>query len=273
MKKIRDRIRNRKGQILVAMIILMLLSLSLGISISSGFIKNIRSQTQADDLTKAQAASEALIEKLLLISNDTLETYIQGNSCGSVCTWQVTDTTGKIISASASLSYAGNSTAGFSTDLETISTFQLNLKTYTSGKTVDICWSTPASIYASYIKETAGVITTKAYAYNAANTTHSDNGLSSATAKYGYTSCFTVTATETPDVVRLKSYYLDTPIYVVPQSGQLLPKQGVLIASTGKSGSATRKITVMKTTNSLPAIFDYAIYQKSGSDPLSNVTL
>jgi hypothetical protein len=86
----------------------------LGISISGGFITNVKIQTQADELAKAQAAAEALIEKILLISSDTLESYIADNSCGTVCTWQVTDTTGQPITAAATLSYAGNSTEAFS---------------------------------------------------------------------------------------------------------------------------------------------------------------
>jgi hypothetical protein len=263
----------RKGQIIVAMVVLILLSLSLGISIAGGFITNIKVQTQADDLSKASAAAEALVEKLLVLPNETLEDYVQNNSCGSVCTWQVTDTTGQVISASATLSYAGDSTETFVTDLETTSTFQLNLKNYTSGKTLDICWNTPASIYASYIKEISGVFSSKAYAYNSASTAYPDNGLPAASASHGYTNCFTVTANNTPTILRLKSYYLDTPIFIVPESGEVIPKQGVLINSTGKAGSATRKVVVLKSADSLPGLFDYVIYQKSPDDPLSNVTL
>jgi hypothetical protein len=265
--------QTKKGQILVAMVILMLLSLSLGISIAGGFITNVKVQTQADELSKAQAAAEALIEKMLLTPSETLESYIANNSCGSACTWQVTDTTGQSITATATLSYAGNSTDIFDTDLEVTSIFQLNLKSYTSGKKIDICWNTPASVYASYIKETSGVISSKAYAFNSTSTTYPDNGLPTASANHGYTNCFTVTATESPIMVRLKSYYLNTPVYIVPETGQTIPKQGVLITSLGKSGTATREVTVLKTTGTLPGMFDYAIYQKSPDDPLSNVTL
>jgi hypothetical protein len=74
-------------------------------------------------------------------------------------------------------------------------------------------------------------------------------------------------------MVRLKSYYLNTTVSIFPEDGQSIPKQGIIITSLGKSGTATRKVTVLKTTGTLPAEFDYAIYQKSPDDPLSNVIL
>lgn len=265
--------KSEKGQILVATLVLMFLSLALGISISGGFISNLRNQAQSDEASKAAAAADALVEKLLLEPTETLEEYIANNSCGSACTWSVTDTTGQLITATATLSYAGNTSETFTTDLSTTMPYQLNLRSYTSGKTLDICWDTPASIYASYIKEASGVLTSKAYAYNAADTGYPENGLPLALAKEPYASCFTVTATDTPTMLRLKTYYLNTQVYIIPESGEVIPKQGVLITSTGKSGTATRKVYVLKSTGTLPSQFDYAIYQKSSSAPLSNVTL
>lgn len=272
MKKVTLR-KTSKGQIIVAMVVLMLLSLALGISVAGGFIKNIKTQTETDDLSKAKAASEALLESLLLVSNDTLGGYIDANNCGTVCSWSVTDVTGKPITAQATLSYAGNSTDAFNTDLETVKMFQLNLKTYPSGKIIDICWDTPASIYASYIKDTSGVISSDAYAYNAANTSNPQNNFSSAVASHGHSSCFTVMASNTPLMIRLRAYYLNTAVYIFPQAGQVIPKQGILITSVGKSGTATKTSSILKTSATLPSIFDYAIYQKSEDDPLSNVTL
>jgi hypothetical protein len=265
--------KTSRGQIIVAMVALMLLSLALGISVAGGFIKNIRTQTETDDLSKAKAASESVLEKLLLSTNETLSGYIDNNSCGSACSWSVTDVTGKAITAQATLSYAGNSTATFTTNLETVKTFQLNLKSYPTGKIIDICWDTPASIYASYIKESGSVVSSDAYAYNAANTSNHDNSFSQAAAKHGHLSCFTVTASDTPAMIRLRAYYLNTAVYIVPEAGQVIPKQGILITAIGKSGDATKTTSVLKTSATLPSVFDYAVYQKSADAPLSNVTL
>ena len=255
------------------MIALMLLSLILGITAASTFMSTVKTQTRTDDLSKARAAAEALLEKLLLAPNTTLSDYIDANNCGSACTWQVTDTTGQVISAIATLSYAGNSGDSFTADLETTNPFQVNLLGYTSGKTIDICWNTPASIYASYIKDSSGTVSADAYAYNSSNTSNFDNGFSLASAKNGYTSCFTVTADNTPKMLRLRSYYLNTAVVIIPQPGEIIPKQGVLIISTGTSGDAKDTVTALKTTATLPALFDYAILQKSEDFPLSNVTL
>lgn len=263
----------RRGQIIVAMIALMLLSLSLGITVAGGFIKNIRSQTNTDDLSKAGAGAEALLEQLLALPNSTLEGYIDGNNCGSACAWSVTDVTGENITASAVLSYAGNSTETFFSEIETTKVFQLNLKDYHSGSLVDICWDTPASIYASYVKENSGVISSDAYAYNAVNTSNPENNFQQATANHGHASCFSITADGTPQLVRLRPYYLNTAVYVIPQAGYAIPKQGVLIMVTGRSGDSTRIVSALKTTAVPPSIFDYAVYQKSPNEPLSNITL
>lgn len=265
--------KSHKGQILVAMIALMVLSLSLGITLAGTLIGNTRSQIQTDDSSKARAASEAILEKLLLLPNTTLEDYINNNNCGSACSWSTVDVTGQTITAHAVLSYAGNSSNTFLADLETTKAFQLNLKSYTSGKTVDICWNTPASIYASYIKDTSGVISSDAHAYNAVGTLNPENNFLQAAPKYEFLSCFTVTASDTPLMVRLRSYYLNTPIFIVPEAGQSLPKQGILITATGTSGDVSKTTAALKTSATLPGIFDYAIYQKSPNDPLSNVTL
>ena len=265
--------KSQNGQILVAVIALMLLSLGLGVSISSSLMSRLKNQAQTDDFSKAKAAADAELERLLVIPNTTLSDYITGNSCGSVCTWQITDTNGQLITAQATLSYAGNTTDSFTADLMTTDVFQLLLSGYTSAKYVDVCWDSPASIYASYIKSAAGVINSKAYAHNAVNTLYPENGFSSSTAKDGHLSCFTVTATDTPIMVRLKSYYLNTPVYIIPEAGQVLPVQGITISVVGHAGTATARTSALKTAATLPPLFDYAIFQKSEDFPLSNVTL
>ncbi|HNS71319.1 MAG TPA: hypothetical protein PKK07_01200 [bacterium] len=260
----------RKGQILVAAIVLAVLSLTLGVVASSSLIKRVSMRTQADDLSKALAAAEGAAERMLVENTSVLEEYINYGNCGSACTWQVQDLNGQIISAQVSLSYAGETTDMFDTEVETDEVFQLNLNGYTSGASIDVCWNTPSSIYASYIKNESGTIVSTPYAHNAVNTSVPENNFDSSFASHGFSNCFTVTADDTPLMLRVRPMYLNARIYFVPQSGQSIPKQGILITSVGTAGDAVKKVKVLKSTAIAPIIFDYSIFQKSPEYSLSN---
>ena len=64
---------NEKGHALVIIIIFMIVSLSIGIGVSSRFIKRLSNVAQVDLASKALAVSEAAIENVLLIPATTLE--------------------------------------------------------------------------------------------------------------------------------------------------------------------------------------------------------
>ncbi|MFH1648628.1 MAG: hypothetical protein ABIA11_02795, partial [Patescibacteria group bacterium] len=74
----------------------------------------------------------------------------------------------------------------------------------------------------------------------------------------------------TPEMVRLKAFYSDSYIYVIPNETQTIPSQGIIITSTGRAGNAIKSVSVLKSSAMAPEYFDYVIYQKSEDDPLSN---
>ena len=265
--------KKQKGQTLIAIVALMVLALGIGVSLSSHLINNLKNFTRTSDLAKAQGVSEALLERILTIPNETLDDYILHNSCGSNCAVQIDDADNVEVSAQASLSYAGNSTSSFTTNLTTVEDFQLNLISYPTGQPLSVCWDSPASIYASYIYDNSGAISADVYAYNATNTQSYGNGFSISTGGNGHISCFTITARYTPQMLRLRAYYLSTSVSIYPSAGITLPKQGILITSIGKAGLVTATVRALKTSAVVPSMFDYAIFQRSSSEPLSNVSL
>ena len=97
-----------------------------------------------------------------------------------------------------------------------------------------------------------------------------DNAISFAISSNGFNNCFTVTLTNTPLGLRIRPLYEDAPITIVLESGHTLPSQGVLIESVGTTINVSRKVSVTKTNPFMPAIFDYILYQKSDTEPLSN---
>ena len=266
-----SRIKNEQGQVIIIATFIMVLALAIGISVSNRFIGGIRNISEADNSSKALSMAEAAVEKMLLLPSSTLESYITNNNCGSDCQLQIVDTTGQTLRATVTLSYTGQTIdAVYPLDLSEGQTVEVFLQNYTSGQNVYVCWNTDASIEAQYVYKQSNNTLITPYAANAAASTHTENGFSTATALFGYNSCITVPATNTPQALRLKSYYRETEVFILPASGYGLPIQGIQIAAVGTAGNAKRKVTVVKTNSYVPTPFDYVLYQKSDSQALSN---
>jgi len=260
---------NQKGQMFIVMAFLMLLALTIGITISSRFIKSLRQFTGRDNASKALSIAEAAVENILLKSNDTLEDYINYGSCGSDCVASVTDVTGQEIRAEVSLTFAGNSEEIFELEGNRGETLQINLSGYSSDSVVTVCWNTNSSVYASYIYKDGEETKSEIYAYNAVGTSY-DNYFEEASPDYGYSSCFDVSTVNTPELLRLRMFNSNSVIYIVPAPGENIPRQGILIKSRGYAGDAIKTVTVLRTEPITPGVLDYILYQKSLNEPLSN---
>jgi hypothetical protein len=221
-KKIRE-----KGQTLVIMIILSVLALSVGIVVSSRFIKTLRDVSEADNSSRARAVAEALVERLLLVPNDTLGDYINFGSCDTACTLEINGILGQVVRADATLSFAGASADPYEMAGKNGEVSQLSIAGYPTGSSVDVCWSGQASLYASYIYDQSGVIASDIYAYNPVGYSGNINNFSGSTALHGYPNCFTVSTRYTPKVLRIKPINSDATIVVVPGSSNTIPSQGL----------------------------------------------
>ncbi len=270
-------IRNPKeeGQILVIIVILMVVSVAIGVSVSTSYLKRINRFSSVDTATRATGVAEAAIEKLLLRDITTLSNYIQNNTCGSDCSLQITGIDGLTGSAVVQLSYLGNSSANLEVSLKQSEVYEVSLSGYPSSKNVSVCWNTPASgdypsVFANYIYGTSGNYNVVSYAHNTSGSLNSANGFSAATANNGYSNCFSIIGQLNPQLLRLKTEYADIDAVVIPAQGTVFPKQGILIESIGTVSGVSKKITVKKMYESVPYEFDYTIYQKSLSEPLSN---
>lgn len=265
IKKIQE-----KGQTLVMIIILSVLALSVGVVVSNRFIKTLKDVSESDNSSRARAVAEALVERLLVVPNDTLSGYINFGSCGNVCILEINGFLGEVVRADATLSFAGASADPYEMTGKNGEVSQLMLVGYATNSSVDVCWSGTASLYASYIYDQSGVITANIYAYNPVGYTGYINNFSDAVALHGYPNCFTVSTPYTPKVLRIKPINADATIIVVPAGGHSLPSQGILITSIGRAGNAVKTIKVLKSSASAPEYMDFVIYQKSTTDPLSN---
>lgn len=269
------RDRKEEGQILIIIVILMVISVAIGVSVSTSFLKRVNRFSSVDTSSRATGIAEAAVEKILLQDIATLSSYIQNNNCGANCSLQITGADGITGSATVQLSYLGNSSANFEVSLKQSEVYEVNLSGYPSLKNVSICWNTPTlgnypSIFANYIYGVSGNYSVVSYAYNTSGSLNSGNGFTNATANNGYSNCFTVIGQSSPQLLRLKVEYADVDVVVIPAQGTSFPKQGILIESIGTVSGISKKITVKKIYESVPYEFDYTIYQKSLSEPLSN---
>jgi hypothetical protein len=255
----------RGGQVLVAVTILLILALSVGVAASSRMLKNIKVFSRSDDSAKALAAAEAAVERILLKDDDTIDEYITNGTCGSDCYISFADSS----EATVALSYLANTEEPFEVSLSISDVSAVDLEGYPSGSIVDVCWDEDTSVVGLYVYLDSEY-KAEPYAYNPTGFDFG-NGLLVASAGHGYASCFQVDTEGTPQLLRLRAEHLDTTATVFPASGQTMPGQGFLIESVGKAGDTVKKVRVAKRNSVLPAIFDYAIYQASETESLSNL--
>jgi hypothetical protein len=261
--------KKEKGQTLIIVIVIMVLALSVGITVSSRYIKTLRDISESDNATRALAVAEAAVENVLMVSEEDLEQYIASGVC-DVCTLEITGESGYRARADVELSHTGFTDDFFEVRINEGEVFQLSLVGYDSNSTIDVCWDGQASIYGSYIYEQSPEFFSQIYTYNPIGYSGSPNGFLEASPLNGHENCFSVSTVGTPRVLRIKPYNEETFVYFYPASGQNIPSQGILITSVGRSGNAIRTVKVLKTTGMVPEFFDYVIYQKSLSAPLSN---
>jgi len=263
--------KNQNGQTLIIVFMMMVIALTIGISISSKYIKSLSILSKSDNSARALAVAEAAIEHVLLLPIATLEDYAQNGTCGANCYLEITSGEGQVITATVELSKLGNTTDPFLVDLEQTGSSQVNLAGYPDNTNLNVCWNgVDMSVQSIFIHGTQGSYSADSMAYNPTSTTHGDNNFDMAAPLLGYSHCFTFNSQTDPAMLRLKAVYEDGSIVVIPSGGASLPTQGILMESTGTAGSSQKKVSVIITDPILPALFDYTVYQRSTTEPLSN---
>lgn len=260
-----------KGQVLVSVVMLMIIAAAASIAISTRFMKNLRSGITTDFSARSLAAAESGIERMLLLPNTTLEEYINNNSCGSACNYTLNGDDNIVSNVAVTLEFDGNTNNAYTVELSEDSIKEINLIGY-AGSNLNICWnSNDASIYASYVYQSGTDYSASTYAINSVDPADPFNGFELATSGNGYTNCYSLAFSGTsPQLLRLKSVYDTTSVYLLPSSSAVIPSQGILITSKATTQDITRSVTVLKSTTSLPELFDYALYQVSETDTLTN---
>lgn len=268
-------LQNQKGQTIAAVIMVMLIALSVGLAVSTRFIKSLRITARTDTSSRAIAVAEAVVERMLNTDYDTLADYINFGSCGTSCTLQIVGADGVTATANVTLSFAGGSSEVYPVSLKEEDIIEVNLEGYPDSTDLNICWDNPLegelpAVTGFLLHGTDGSYQVDAFAYNSIGSIYGANGFDEAVAGFGYAHCALVSGVSNMVSVRMRSIYNDVNAFVVPENGVDLPSQGILVSSIGTVLDTQRKSEVVISNPFVPLPFDYALYSKSESASLSN---
>ncbi|MBT6401319.1 hypothetical protein HN803_00225 [candidate division WWE3 bacterium] len=269
-------IKNEKGQTIAAVVMVMIIALSVGVSVSTRFIKSLRISSRTDTSSRAVAVAEAAVERILNTDYTDLEDYINFGSCGTACTLQIVGADGVTANATVTLGFAGGTSEDFLVSLREDDTIEVNLQTYPDNTDLNICWDAPPS---GELPSVTGMLIhgsdgsgyeADAFSYNSIGSIYGANGFTEAISGYGYSHCALVNGTTDMLSVRVRSIYNSIDAYVVPSTGIDLPSQGIIISSLGVVSDTERQVEVLVSNPYLPLSFDYVLFSKATDNPLSN---
>lgn len=271
---------NQSGQIVVILLLIMLVGVTIGLSITTRTLQQMKVATVSEQSSRAYTAAEAAIE-------DALRQELYGGMTGSVSLGPSID----------EARYEVEETPEFSLTVQKDEVAQVNLQDFT-GSAIDIYWvseSDPnentsespgrASLELTFIKNDGGDYSVIRFAVNAdarsasngftdpggsdisggVNLSRSDRancGLPSS----GYCNKAAITGLSDIEILRVKPFYNRATILVESSPPGLLSSQLFTISGEATTRSdVTRKVEVTKAPPALPPIFDYVIFDGSGN--------
>lgn len=262
----------QKGQVLLIVLLVMVVGLTIGLSLATRSVTDIKISTQLEESSRAFAAAEAGIEAALkgepvVDCAGTWQTIGQAKYCFSKTTAGGTSdplVLGKIGIADTYTVWlvehdivTGNPQIDESHDYD--------------GTSIDVCWgeggetTKPAMEVSVIYKDATGYkVARGAYDPDSSRTgSNHFTDISGSSVNCGGGFAYGTTVSLPSGVLlialRLRPFYLEANVGVAPQ-GDNLPSQGLSIASTGTAGETTRKVEVVDSYPSLPAIFDYVLF-------------
>ena len=267
--------KRQEGQALLIVVLVMVISLTVGLSIASKTITNLRTSTEEADSAKALSAAETGISQQLRLP---LPTPIIGGSVQPGINFNTTITS---VSGTSFLVNGGNvipQDEGVDVWLvpHDYGNPDYNSPWAPTGGTLTIYWGdnpgncnipsqVPAALEIITITGTQAIPVSKRFAYDPCSRSNnftpvssSRNTISGKTFYYN-TSILPISVTN-GFLVRIIPLYTNTVLAV---SGGLnaLPSQGSIITSAGTSSNVVRKINVVANYSSLPSeFFTYGLF-------------
>lgn len=274
--------RSNSGQALLIIVLVMVVALTVGLSLASRTITNIRNTREQASSQKALSAAEAGIEQAIKSGASIGQTTLSNNATYQTTVTQVLATLpfllnggGPVVNNDATYIWV----TPYSSNPANLwqNPWSGNLSVYwgNSGQSCSNASNMPAAIEISVISGSVDAPVMTRYVYDPCVTRRGSNNFSSPTSSTPVTvsgTALTYTATfcigtvgcsisSRGLLVRVNPIYADT---VIGASGSTaLPQQGITITSIGTSDTNTqRKVTVFQGYPEVPAeFFPYILFQ------------
>lgn len=292
MKKLPEY-TSKSGQVVIIVLLILVVVLTIGLSVATRTVTDIKISKQTELSNRAFNAAEAGVEAVLSGKSPTGNITVGSGintSTYNVSVVTVGGVAGEAFIFNKSVSkddtqqiwLVGHNTADNSinlTDPLNFNSLQFNVLWGNTGQTNDV--STTPAIEVSVIYDQSGIKMAKGiYDPNASRT--STNNFLTGVEVGEYTSSKLrfrklIDLTQSPYLLvaggglrlyalRLRMLYNDVPqlLGAQPVNGSdTFPVQGKLISSTGNADNVYRKVEVFESFPALPPIFDYAIFNGS----------
>lgn len=250
----------KKGQTLIIVMVIMVISLAVGLAVSTRATSSLRRVTQTYQSAQALSFAESGLETALAVAD--LSTHIGDHNMGDI------DGDGIANDCNYTVASAGD-TGNFVSFLNRDLVQQVNLVAGSGSGTV--YWSAASEEDAAmvitliYLDGTDYKIIKYAVDPNASR--RIDNGFSSPSngsnsydgITYSYGQTFTTPVGKTPVALRIRSMYNAGAVSFWVTAANL-PSQGYRITSTGTKGTSVRKAEVSVSQPAAPTMFDYVLF-------------
>lgn len=282
--------RDDSGQIVLMVVLLTMVGLTVGLSLISRTVTDIRISSQIEQSNRAFSAAEAGVETALqgaaiggpATGNITLPGAVGSEQDRVYAQYQVSNVGGvpnEILELPLTFPYNSHTVWLVSHDTDG----SLNISTsYPTSKTLEICWGSDSSnrpaieLTLVYLEGDDYKIAKAAYDPENRNNFYSSELSGSPIycgGKYRFRKIisgsgsvpdgFGINPTATLLFLRIKPVYDSTSIAVKPAENETLPIQGQLINSVGRTETGVvRKLQVIQGYKTLPVLFDYTLFEE-----------
>lgn len=284
--------QSESGQILVLVLLVILVGVTIGLSIASRTISNLRNTAELDQSNRAFSAAEAGVERALsLLRTDPDACDSANNNCHA----QIDG-----INARVEVVDVGGSSQAFGIDaLDKDEAIQVNLDGY-GGRYIDVYWgdlgdmSDCQNLAAALV---VSVVYQQGSEYGMGKAALDKCNVAGRGATNGFETGSSISIDPTPPggdleiqdgtamddfgfryradlqqlapagsnplLIRVRLMYNGPKQLAFAPVSATLPNQGQQIISTAEAGGLQRTVKVLKTNSALPAIFDYALFNGS----------
>lgn len=262
----------KSGQVLILVLLTVIVVLTIGLSVASRNITNLRTTTQTEQSQRAFTAAEGGVEDVLSIIDDPVEfqrtyRYAQ-SSTGDTQSVAVGDLNATV-NVRASATFDGSVSVG--------DVLQIDLEGVRNNQTINIEWARKNTVEVDPPHGVASIEVTQIYSISGQDREYfqgeprageSGNVVVASDCSGGsaFKKCMSITtppAPAVPKLLRIKPFWANTTVRVYG-NGFDLPVQIYDITSTAQSEiGVARSVQVTRSSKpKLPAVFDYVLFSE-----------